>query len=215
MHWRHEQRTLQMALAAALHHSRDVGPVTCNALRSQRTARAEATNNALRSQTTSVAGDTELCSLCEEELGGTRLDRFTGVRPQVRVLQRTVEQIVDPVPVVPLLCRRFSTSASRPLTFQLHAVVCGVVKVFSQNRVQQIIVFQQRLSSRSLISPFLVEAFKIYAQDRVLRHSPADFADDAFQGFFALFPKTKKRDTTSALGVGTAPALEPMDAGCL
>ena len=40
MHWRHEQLTLQMALAAALHHSRDVGPVTNNALRSQRTARA-------------------------------------------------------------------------------------------------------------------------------------------------------------------------------
>ena len=26
MHWRHEQLTLQMAVAAALHHSRDVGP---------------------------------------------------------------------------------------------------------------------------------------------------------------------------------------------
>ena len=30
IHWRHEQLTLQMALAAALHHSRDVGPVTHN-----------------------------------------------------------------------------------------------------------------------------------------------------------------------------------------
>ena len=40
MHWRHEQLTLQMALAAALHHSRDVGPVTYNAPRSQRTANA-------------------------------------------------------------------------------------------------------------------------------------------------------------------------------
>ena len=40
MHWRHEQLSLQMALAAALHHSRDVGPVTNNARRSQRTARA-------------------------------------------------------------------------------------------------------------------------------------------------------------------------------
>ena len=40
MHWRHEQLTLQMALAAALHHSRDVGPVSYPALRSQKTARA-------------------------------------------------------------------------------------------------------------------------------------------------------------------------------
>ena len=31
MHWRHELLALQMALAAALHHSRDVGPVSCNA----------------------------------------------------------------------------------------------------------------------------------------------------------------------------------------
>ena len=103
MHWRHEQLTLQMALAAALHHSRDVGPVMYNALRSQKTARAEATNNALRSQKTSVAGDTEFFSLYEEELGGTLPDRLAGVRPQVWVVQRTVEQTVDPVPVVPLL----------------------------------------------------------------------------------------------------------------
>ena len=82
MHWRHEQLTLQMALAAALHHSRDVGPVTYNALRSQKTARAEATNTAPRSQTTSVAGDTEFFSLYEEELGDTRPDRMYEVRPQ-------------------------------------------------------------------------------------------------------------------------------------
>ena len=83
--------------------------------------------------------------------------------------------------------------------------------------MKQIIVFQQRLSSRPLIFPFLVEAFKIYAQDSSASssHSPADFADDAFQGFFfRTFTKTKKCDTTSALGVGTASALEPMDAGC-
>ena len=50
-----------------------------------------------------MAGDTAFFSLYEEELGDTRPDRLAGVRPQVRVLQRTVEQIVDPVPVVPLL----------------------------------------------------------------------------------------------------------------
>ena len=96
MHWRHEQLTLQMALAAALHHSRDVGPVTYNALRSQKTARAEATNNAPRSQTTSVAGDTEFFSLFEEEPRGVRgLDRMYEVRPQERDQRHTVEQIVD------------------------------------------------------------------------------------------------------------------------
>ena len=103
MHWRHKQLTLQMALAAALHHSRDVGPVTYIALRSQKTARAEATNNALRSQKSSVAGDTELFSFYEEELGGTRPDRLYEVRPQERDQRHTVEQIVDTVLFVPSL----------------------------------------------------------------------------------------------------------------
>ena len=103
MHWRHEQLTLQMALAAALHHSRDVGPVTYNAPRSQKTARAEATNTAPRSQTTSVAGDTEFFSLFKEELGGTRPDRMYEVRPQERDQRHTVEQIVDTVLFAPSL----------------------------------------------------------------------------------------------------------------
>ena len=103
MHWRHGQLTLQMALAAALHHSRDVGPVTYNALRSQKTARAEATNNAPRSQMSSVAGDTEFFSLFEDELGSTRPDRLYEVRPQERDQRHTVEQIVDTVLFVPSL----------------------------------------------------------------------------------------------------------------
>ena len=84
MHWRHEQLTLQMALAAALHRGRDVGPVTNNALRSQRTARA------------AVWG-------ARVELHGpawTRLDRIAILsRPQ----ERTVQQIVDAVPSVQIL----------------------------------------------------------------------------------------------------------------
>ena len=54
--------------------------------------------------------------------------------------------------------------------------------------------FQQRLSSRSLISPFLVEAFKIYAQDRVLRHTltlQLILRMTHFKWVFALFTKTK------------------------
>ena len=37
------------------------------------------------------------------ELGGSRLDRLSGVRPQERVPRRIVEQIVDSAPVLPLL----------------------------------------------------------------------------------------------------------------
>ena len=41
--------------------------------------------------------------------------------------------------------------------------------------------------------------------------SPADWL--SFKGFFRTFPKMKKCDTTSALEVGTASALESIDAG--
>ena len=100
MHWRHEQLTLQMALAAALHHSRYVGPVTNNALRSQRTARAGVWGRKLNYTATirdPATPQPELFSLYEEEPSGARPDRLFGVRPQAQVLRRTVQQIVDPV----------------------------------------------------------------------------------------------------------------------
>ena len=51
----------------------------------------------------SVAGDTELVSLYEDELGGTRPDRLYEVRPQERDQRRTVEQNVDTTLIVPSL----------------------------------------------------------------------------------------------------------------
>ena len=86
--------SVAMALAEARHHT---------APRGQRTARAEATYDAPRSRTTSVAGDTEFCSLYEYELGGMRPDRLCEVRPQERVQRRTVEQNVDNSPFLPML----------------------------------------------------------------------------------------------------------------
>ena len=101
MCWRHEQLTLQMALAAALHHRR-----------SQETARAEATKNSLRSQTNNVAGDTELFSLFEDELSGRRPEAFAELRPQDRVERHTVEYIsASPTFRSSMcLCRRWGTS---------------------------------------------------------------------------------------------------------
>ena len=240
MHWRHEQLTLQMALAAALHHSRDVGPVSYNAPRSQRTAR-QGSGGA-----SSTTPQPELFSLYEEEPGGARPGSVTDPAPHVRVERHVVEHRIEACPFVQILnapvpqggnqlveafrhldlhspsrlpkcprsrlhavvvagagfpwCRRrnswwkcrnscrlpFSSSSrsltlldvlkgfsldriilwcgsrsltlqfrlvvvefpevfkalsldmwSRPLTFQLHAVVSGVFKVFSQNTVQQ------------------------------------------------------------------------------
>ena len=92
--------------------------------------------------------------------------------------------------------------------------------VFPLDRAQQrrILLWNAFLSglwSRSLISPFFVEAFKSFAQDRVPQRLLRFLLDTLVKGFFALFPRLKKCDTTSALWVGTASALEPMDAGSL
>ena len=87
--WRHEQQSVRAALAAALHHSRDVGPGTNDAPRGQTTARE--------------TEEPELFTLFEEELGGTRPDRLSDVRPQERVQRRTVEQLVVAAPGLPTL----------------------------------------------------------------------------------------------------------------
>ena len=71
---------MRAALAAALHHSWDVGPCTNDAPRGQTTYRE--------------TEEPELFTLFEEELGGTRPDRLSDVRPQERVQRRTVEQLV-------------------------------------------------------------------------------------------------------------------------
>ena len=80
---------MRAALAAALHHSCDVGPGTNDAPWGQTTARE--------------TEEPELFTLFEEELGGTRPDRLSDVRPQERVQRRTVEQLVVAAPGLPTL----------------------------------------------------------------------------------------------------------------
>ena len=78
-----------MALAAAQHHSapKSAGPVSYNVLRNQNTARK----------------GTEFCAMSVDSdvVGGGRPPSLADVRPQERPQQRTVEQIVDPVPFGP------------------------------------------------------------------------------------------------------------------
>ena len=92
-----------MALAAALHHSRDVGPVTYNALWSQKTARARGwVRGALHGEDpeapTTQEPSTQHFFLDDDsvpELGGMRPDWLFEVRPQERDQRRTLVQIVD------------------------------------------------------------------------------------------------------------------------
>ena len=106
MHWRHEQLALQMALAGALHHSRDVGPVTYNALRSQRTARAgewgRVPNYTAETRDPSTP-QPELFSLFGEEPGGARPGSVTDPAPQARVERHVVEHRIEACPFVQIL----------------------------------------------------------------------------------------------------------------
>ena len=106
MHWRHEQLTLRMALAAALHHSCDVGPVTYNALRSQRTARAGGGNEQYYTAKfwnippPQAAGAGHFAMDVGEAPPAGRPAPLLEVLPKVRVLRRTVEQNGAVVPLV-------------------------------------------------------------------------------------------------------------------
>ena len=89
---RHEQQSIRMALATVMHHSYKV----------------HTENGAPRGQTTATrAGGegTEFYAMSEgsDVVVGGRPPSLVDVRPQERLQQRTVKQIVDPVPLVPLL----------------------------------------------------------------------------------------------------------------
>ena len=82
---------------------------------------------------------------------GGRPPSLVDVRPQERVQQRTVEQIVDPVPVVPLL----------------HALVPQIV--------EQLVDFLAPLDVR--VAEQVIEVPKIVCPPRGCSHSPLCAAD--------------------------------------
>ena len=108
---------------------------------------------------------------------------------------------------------RYAGLWSRTWTFQLLLVVVVVVavSVFTQDRVQQHLVEQiivQGLPSKSLTFQLRVVA-KIFLLQRRLPVCRVR----QIMGFFALFPVGKKCALGLALGVGTAPRVEPIHAG--
>ena len=195
MHWRHEQLSLQMALAAALHHSGDVG--TYNALRSQKTARPRTTLCGARRP---VWLGTPSSSRCTRKIsGGTRPDRLAGVRPQVRLLRRTVEQIVNPVPVVPLLHDVEPQMVEQlvdmlsPLDFRVAEQVIQVPKIVCPRRAARTVLDVPQMAEQLVEVPTIMSfislqqqtaeqivdipvphrrrrGFKVYAQNRVQQH---------------------------------------------
>ena len=86
---RHERQTVAMELAAALHHSRDVGSGKNDGLRAQKTVNSRE--------------DAVFFELFDEDTAGTRPDRLSDVRPQEQVQRHNVGQVVDAVPGLPAL----------------------------------------------------------------------------------------------------------------
>ena len=159
------------------------------------------------------------------------------VLPQVRVLRRTVEQIGDVVPLVPALA-----DSMPQMVDQLVAVLARHDMPFSDQIIEvPKVSCSERCGRTVLCTPQtaeqLVEVPTILTPSflRMLQNvdtpvpggslhglsvsgssiSSAVSRDVRGDGFFALFPGFWMCDTTSALWVGTAPALEPMDAGSL
>ena len=100
--WRHEQQSIAQALAAHTHHS---APLRQTMARAGWWERA-ALHGHVPEHPTSQAAATEYFSLDVEDVpaAGSRPDRLFAVSgPQDWVQRRTVEQIVDCVPIVPLL----------------------------------------------------------------------------------------------------------------
>ena len=94
---RHEQQSIRMALATVMHHSYKVH-TEYGAPRGQ--------NDSHQGQ--GRVGGTEFYAMSEgsDVVGGSRPPSLMDVWRQERVQQRTVKQIVDPVPSVPVASRR-------------------------------------------------------------------------------------------------------------
>ena len=126
---RHERMTVRMELAAALHHSsfRGAGPVAHHAPRSQKTVNCRE--------------GAVYFELFDEDTAGLRPTGLVEPRgPLEGVLQRIVEQIVDPVPLVPMLHDVMPQMVEQlvdllaPLDFPVAEQVIEVPKVSSPTR---------------------------------------------------------------------------------
>ena len=124
---------------------------------------------------------------------------------------------------IPRYCGLWSTTS----TFQFLVVVEDQVLVFKVVPLDS--VQQRRLPSKKRISERIVEQIvdpvssgrlhgSLPGQGSSSSHSPAgveERADEPGEGVFRTFPQNKKKcEGGFALGVGTAPRVEPIHAGC-
>ena len=128
-HWRHEQLTLQMLLATYQHHAAPRGQTTARS--GEWGSELNYTATIRRTPTPQAAGAQYFAMDVDEvPAAGSRPDRLTEVRPQERVLRRTVEQNVEPVRGVPVL--------DAPVPQMVEHVV-DVLKIIDRGPPEQVI----------------------------------------------------------------------------
>ena len=124
-------------------------------------------------------------------------------------------------PFLPCSGLRSSTSTFQFLVVEGDTLVFKVL-LLDRAQLRRFLVRNGILSGlwSTSLTLFQVDVFLVLSQDKVhllltlqlvLKNSPMSLV----KGFFALFPKIKKCESCSALEVGTASALQLMDAGAL
>ena len=147
---RHEQQSIRMALATAMHHSFKVH-TECGAPRSQTTA-TRAREGEVREQHYGPRAQ-------ERPLPGTRPAPLLEVLPQVGAQRHTVEQIVDAVPGLPTL--------DGPVPLMVEQLVDVLQLLDALNPVaEQVIdvpkIFIERIPPRtSVLEPQLAEQLEV------------------------------------------------------
>ena len=154
--------TVAMALAESTHHSS----------RGQKTARAGVWGREMNYTATIRDPPTlqpELFSLYEEP-GGARPDRLSEVRPQDRVLRRTVDQIVDAVPGLPALDVPVPQMVDRPLVLLAPFDVLVPEQVIEVPKMSTPTPCPRTVLSVPQTAELLVEAPKVVPLIDVIRH---------------------------------------------
>ena len=161
--WRHEQQTVAAVLATFQHHSAPRGPRTA---RTRRGARDELHGYAPEDAPPQAAGAQHFALDAGEDDGEApaagRPAPLLEVVPQERVQQRTAEQIVDPVPVVPLLHAFVPQKVEQlvdilaPLDFRVAEQVIEVPKIVCPPRAARTVLRAPQTAEQLVEVPTII-----------------------------------------------------------
>ena len=184
--WRHEQQTVAAVLATFQHHSAPRGPRTA---RTGGGARDELHGHAPEDAPPQAAGAQHFAMDAGEDVGEApaagRPAPLLEVLPQERVQQRTAEQIVDPVPLVPLphdvvpqMVEQLVDFLS-PLDFRVPEQVIDVPKIVCPPRAARTVLGVPQTVEQLVEAPTIVSLIDVIRQ---LVEQPVDIPVRAWSG---------------------------------